>query len=201
MPRFNNYGVCNECELRKNFLICSDCCICVCFDCLNKYNHDKCIKCEQTATCNINKICYDCNINHYNMITEYVAVGDCDASYDDFDIIVNLFGEYNGCDINQITLVMDRDKKIYNVGLIDRPEYREIALSLLKVLIPELVLEKNKRILFHCYAGISRSATFAIAYLMKNNNLSFYNAFALVKLHRSIIHPNSGFIEILNNFS
>ena len=63
MPRFNNYGVCNECELRKDFLICSDCCICICFDCLNKYNHDKCIKCgtsKSTERQRQFKFCYNC---------------------------------------------------------------------------------------------------------------------------------------------
>jgi protein-tyrosine phosphatase len=42
-------------------------------------------------------------------------------------------------------------------------------------------------------AGISRSPTLVIAYLMKTQNLSFSEAFDLVKKKRPIIHPNQGF--------
>ena len=62
-------------------------------------------------------------------------------------------------------------------------------------------MRKNKKILFHCYAGVSRSATFAIAYLMITQELSVESAYNLVKSKRSRIHPNHGFIETLNAFN
>lgn len=45
----------------------------------------------------------------------------------------------------------------------------------------------------HCWAGISRSSTIVIAYLMKYFNLSPVQATDYVSQHRSIICPNIGF--------
>lgn len=39
-------------------------------------------------------------------------------------------------------------------------------------------------VLVHCLAGISRSATVTIAYIMSEMNMSFSEAFALVKKQR-----------------
>ena len=47
--------------------------------------------------------------------------------------------------------------------------------------------------LVHCYAGISRSATICIAYLMWSENLSLGAAYSLVERARSVAQPNDGF--------
>jgi hypothetical protein len=47
--------------------------------------------------------------------------------------------------------------------------------------------------LVHCYAGISRSASIIISYLMKKYNLSYEKAYNYVKNKRPIINPNRGF--------
>ena len=49
-------------------------------------------------------------------------------------------------------------------------------------------------VLVHCYAGISRSSSIIIAYLMKHNHMTFNDAFKLIKEKRGNIRPNSGFI-------
>jgi protein-tyrosine phosphatase len=49
----------------------------------------------------------------------------------------------------------------------------------------------------HCYAGISRSASIIIAYLILKKNYTYEDAYNLVKSKRPIIHPNPGFNEIL----
>jgi len=41
--------------------------------------------------------------------------------------------------------------------------------------------------------GISRSPAFVIAYLMESNNISYEEAFKLVKSKRFCIKPNMGF--------
>lgn len=190
-----NYCLCDNCKL-KSILICSNCNECICLYCLNNnFNHKKCVK---NTIYNIEKISYNCQNNHYNMITDKIAVGDCYSSYNDFNIIINLFGEFNGCKSDQAILIEENNKKIYNVGLIDKPEYKENALIFINFLIPKLINYENEKILFHCHSGVSRSATFAIAYLMKKHKLTKDKAFDLVKSKRSIINPNYGFMKILD---
>jgi protein-tyrosine phosphatase len=54
-------------------------------------------------------------------------------------------------------------------------------------------IRKNKNVLVHCHAGISRSATIVIMYLMVKYKLTLTKAYEYVKSRRSIIRPNSGF--------
>uniref|UniRef100_A0A250XVT0 Dual specificity protein phosphatase 18 n=1 Tax=Castor canadensis TaxID=51338 RepID=A0A250XVT0_CASCN len=53
------------------------------------------------------------------------------------------------------------------------------------------------RTLLHCSAGVSRSATLCLAYLMKYQGMSLLDAHTWTKSCRPIIHPNSGFWEQL----
>ncbi len=46
----------------------------------------------------------------------------------------------------------------------------------------------------HCHAGVSRSASIVISYLMKKYKKPFEEMKTLVKSKRPKIHPNSGFI-------
>jgi protein-tyrosine phosphatase len=58
-------------------------------------------------------------------------------------------------------------------------------------------IDKGHRVIVHCAAGISRSATLVIAYLMIENHWTFQEAFDYVRKRRSIINPNPGFIKQL----
>lgn len=50
-----------------------------------------------------------------------------------------------------------------------------------------------KPVLFHCYAGVSRSASLVIAYLMYDLKISFLDAYRRVKHQRQQIAPNLNF--------
>ncbi|GIY55186.1 dual specificity protein phosphatase 10 [Caerostris extrusa] len=54
--------------------------------------------------------------------------------------------------------------------------------------------QRNSAVLVHCQAGISRSATIAIGYLMYHTNLSSMEAYQMVKSKRPIISPNLHFM-------
>lgn len=58
----------------------------------------------------------------------------------------------------------------------------------------------NTKVLIHCLAGISRSPTLAIAYLMKNMNLRSDDAYKFVKERRQTISPNFNFLGQLYEY-
>jgi protein tyrosine phosphatase len=53
--------------------------------------------------------------------------------------------------------------------------------------------KSNARILIHCRAGISRSASFVLYHLMRSWKLSFEAAYRMLKFARPCIDPNHGF--------
>ncbi|XP_078083775.1 dual specificity protein phosphatase 18-like [Mustelus asterias] len=56
-----------------------------------------------------------------------------------------------------------------------------------------LVEKLRGRTLLHCVAGVSRSATLCLAYLMKYHQMSLLEAHAWLRACRPIIRPNNGF--------
>jgi dual specificity MAP kinase phosphatase len=58
----------------------------------------------------------------------------------------------------------------------------------------------NGRILVHCFAGISRSGSIAIAYQMVSKGVSFREAYAIVTQHRARVEPNLNFCGQLVTF-
>jgi len=55
-------------------------------------------------------------------------------------------------------------------------------------------IESNKCVLVHCYAGISRSATAVLAYLMKTRNMQLDMALTFLQSKRHVICPNFSFM-------
>jgi protein-tyrosine phosphatase len=110
--------------------------------------------------------------NNYNWIDNNVAIGNCDSDYKDFDIIINLNYPYNGVNYHDIEINNKGYKIIYKIGCYDSEN--EDMYDLLNIIIPDLVsyyrINKNIKILFHCFAGISRSSTVAIAFLCMAKN-------------------------------
>jgi len=60
--------------------------------------------------------------------------------------------------------------------------------------------EPESRVLVHCAAGISRSSTVVIAYLMQSHNMSLKMAYEHVYCRRNTIRPNPGFFNQLMEF-
>ena len=69
--------------------------------------------------------------------------------------------------------------------------------------ITELIHEyiiKGQTVLVHCMAGISRSSTITIAYLMRYEYMNLKEALIFVKERRSIICPNRNFLFKLSDY-
>jgi protein-tyrosine phosphatase len=144
--------------------------------------------------------------NDYNWIDKNVAIGNCESDYGPFDVIVNLNYPFNKVEHNnikrEINIIKYKEKIIFNIGINDNENER--MLDILKSVIPKLLRlyeqDKNIKILFHCYAGISRSTTLAVAFLCKAKGISLEDALMMCKNQRSIIKPNPGFLKALNEY-
>jgi protein-tyrosine phosphatase len=139
---------------------------------------------------------------NYNWIDQNVAIGNRLSSYDPFDVIVNLNYPYNNVKHNAIEMSNEDGKIIYRVGINDSPD--EPMFDLISIIIPDLVYlyrkNNNIKILFHCYAGISRSSTLAIAFLSLAKGYTPTYSYQISKYKRNIIQPNEGFIRALKKY-
>ena len=106
--------------------------------------------------------------------------------------------------INKILSVMDNQFPKYDkkdnfihkkIGVIDTPSE-----NIIKYFGESInFMESEEKVLVHCKAGASRSASFVIAYIMWKQNKTFEEALDYVNKKRCI-NPNIGFIEQLKMF-
>ncbi|XP_031634632.1 dual specificity protein phosphatase 14 [Contarinia nasturtii] len=61
----------------------------------------------------------------------------------------------------------------------------------------ERTRQTNGKTMVHCIAGVSRSATLVLAYLMKYMNISLKDAYEFVRAARPQIRPNTSFVRQL----
>eukprot|EP01129_Flabellula_baltica_P004280 TRINITY_DN147_c0_g1_i1.p1 TRINITY_DN147_c0_g1~~TRINITY_DN147_c0_g1_i1.p1 ORF type:complete len:248 (-),score=50.75 TRINITY_DN147_c0_g1_i1:156-899(-) len=61
-------------------------------------------------------------------------------------------------------------------------------------------LDAGGSVLVHCAAGISRSGSTIVAYLMKKHEMNFDEALSKAKSRRFVINPNEGFIRQLREY-
>lgn len=57
----------------------------------------------------------------------------------------------------------------------------------------------GKKVVVNCFAGVSRSTTIVLAYLMYKNKMSVQDAIYFVRSKRPIVNPNYGFVCQLYN--
>jgi protein-tyrosine phosphatase len=98
------------------------------------------------------------------------------------------------------------DFTYYRIPISDHPaeniaQYLVPAADFIESALPYrtgTVLETTRGNVFvHCHAGISRSASIVIAYLILKRHMSYEDAVALTRRGRGIIRPNPGFQRAL----
>lgn len=62
------------------------------------------------------------------------------------------------------------------------------------------VQRERGKVFVHCMAGVSRSATLVLAYLMKYHRMKLIDAHTYVKKRRPLIRPNPGFWKHLVDY-
>lgn len=88
------------------------------------------------------------------------------------------------------------------VPCLDLPE-TDITDVLVKDCVPfiESCVKCNSNVLVHCNAGVSRSSTIVIGYLILVKNYTYDDAYSAVKIARCCIKPNKGFEEQLKRLN
>lgn len=87
-----------------------------------------------------------------------------------------------------------------------RVDIEDIGREPIELFFPEATefihswISREQPVLVHCRAGVSRSASVVIAYLIAYHGYSLHDAFFLVRSHRSIVTPNIGFMEKLGEY-
>ena len=61
-------------------------------------------------------------------------------------------------------------------------------------------IKNNGNVLVHCHAGISRSSTILMAYIMNSQKMGVDKVLDLLKSKRDKVNPNAGFIEQLREY-
>lgn len=87
-----------------------------------------------------------------------------------------------------------------------RVDVEDVSREPIELFFPEATefinqfVSKEMPVLVHCRAGVSRSASTVIAYLIRYQNYSLHDAFFLARSRRSIVTPNIGFMEKLTEY-
>lgn len=66
-------------------------------------------------------------------------------------------------------------------------------INICRWIVDALTADPSHRVLVHCLAGVSRSASIVVAYLMKTEGLTSARALAEVQAVRCVANPNTGF--------
>ena len=87
------------------------------------------------------------------------------------------------------------------VPIVDKPgENIKKYFDQTNAFIQKVKNQEHGKVLVHCQAGISRSPTIVVAYLMKVNKLTFNSATKMVLNIRSFIEPNFSFTNQLLDY-
>ena len=176
--------------------------------------HAFCSECKEIPVCHIDTVCDAC-MRDFHYITDKIAIGNSSASYDYFDIVVNMNYPQNGVEHGKIKYEYIEEKNLHLIkyGIEDcfSYEYAEFArtafyqiYNMIKILRDISKKDKKNpkykefpRILFHCYAGVSRSVSAAIYYISKETCLSTKTTYNIVKKRRKVARPNKCFLYVL----
>jgi len=99
------------------------------------------------------------------------------------------------------TLYPETFKYLY-IPAYDHPGYKLNAyFDQIADFINDAISKEKGKVFVHCYWGISRSTTSVLTYLVKYQKMTPAKARRFVKSKRSIIYPNEGFLQQLDDYA
>lgn len=107
------------------------------------------------------------------------------------DIIYQNLWHINNNQIQHVQNILDTDS--YNKTIGQLKMYHGKTMIEIGYHFIDTVVSNGENILVHCMAGVSRSASVVIYYLMKKFHLSWERAKEIVRSKRHIINPNASF--------
>ncbi len=94
----------------------------------------------------------------------------------------------------------DPNKTYHNFPIYDHPSENIDKYFDSTYQIIDNALTQYKPIYIHCYAGVSRSASIVIAYIMKKYNVPYEIALSMARQRRMVVNPNLGFTNQLKQW-
>jgi len=92
----------------------------------------------------------------------------------------------------------DKRINVMDADGVDLKSHFDDAANWIHARLTENIINK---VLVHCFAGISRSPSIVAAYMIKYHNYGASRALATIKAYRSIIYPNNGFRQQLEEYA
>ena len=138
-------------------------------------------------------------IDNLFLSCHFAAINENTLKHNKIDCIVKMYG--NGKQNGAYTYYPDIE--YLEIDALDIPEYHISKHFVECFKFINRNIKKNKNVLVHCHAGISRSSTIIIMYLMVKYKITLDKAYEYVKSKRPIIKPNRGFsteLQRLNKF-
>jgi dual specificity phosphatase 12 len=138
-------------------------------------------------------------LNNCDQILPFLYLGGVDAVADT-QCVVNQGIRAVVCCLRELefpTKEFSKDLEYYRVDVED------MSREPIELFFPEATefihswISREQPVLVHCRAGVSRSASVVMSYLVTYQGYSLHDAFFLVRSHRSIVSPNLGFMEKL----
>jgi len=124
-----------------------------------------------------------------NGITHIINITDILENY--FENELNIQGEH------RFTYLKISIPDSNNINII---EYFPLAFEFIDTALAISNVSNNNKVLVHCFAGKSRSASIIIGWLMKTRKMTYEDALQFVRNYRSCIEPNLGFCFQLREY-
>jgi hypothetical protein len=149
--------------------------------------------------------CASSKIKNSHDITEWISVGNRRVSYDEYQIIINANYPQNGVKHHESsyeTYEIKNDQHIFAIGLIDQTDDSSYFLESMKYVIESIEkIKPTRKILFHCYAGVSRSVALCLGYMKTiYPHKTLKELFIKMKRKRPIINSRGAFVDELSRY-